>query len=51
MIEQPEDNQQGPVSPGRAYVPNPVAVTLPRGEPSSTDDLDPSSYPRERAHA
>src|SRR6266481_238756 len=27
MIEQPEDNQQGPVSPGRAYVPNPVAVT------------------------
>src|SRR6267143_698360 len=31
MIEQPEDNQQGPVSPGRAYVPNPVAVTLPDG--------------------
>jgi (p)ppGpp synthase/HD superfamily hydrolase len=31
MIEQPEDNQQGPVSPGQAYVPNPVAVTLPDG--------------------
>jgi threonyl-tRNA synthetase len=31
MIEQPEDNQHGPVSPGRAHVPNPVAVTLPDG--------------------
>jgi len=31
MIEQPEDNQHGPVSPGRAYVQNPVAVTLPDG--------------------
>jgi signal transduction histidine kinase len=28
-----------------------ATVTLPRGEPSSPDDLDPSSYPRERAHA
>jgi threonyl-tRNA synthetase len=31
MIEQPEDNQHGLVSPGRAYVPNPVAVSLPDG--------------------
>jgi signal transduction histidine kinase len=28
-----------------------ATVTLPRGEPSSSDDLDPSSYSRERAHA
>ncbi len=31
MIEQPENNQHGPVSPEQAYVPNPVAVTLPDG--------------------
>ena len=31
MIDQPEDNQHGPVSPGQAYVSNPVAVTLPDG--------------------
>src|ERR1700730_1328241 len=31
MIDQPEDNQHGPVSPGQAYVSHPVAVTLPAG--------------------
>jgi signal transduction histidine kinase len=28
-----------------------ATVILPRGEPPPSDDLDPSSYPRERAHA
>jgi threonyl-tRNA synthetase len=31
MIDQSEDNKNAPVSPGQAYVPNPVALTLPDG--------------------
>src|SRR6202040_1519757 len=31
MIEQPEDNQHAPASPGQAQASNPVAVTLPDG--------------------
>src|SRR6266404_4731050 len=31
MIEQPDDDQYAPVSPGQAYAPSPVAVTLPDG--------------------